>query len=237
MSVVFASEKTPDQNISVMSLNIYGWKTMPQKATDYAKLIQSENIDVLAIQEGAEDWEITTQFPTDYSRAVALHAALEEEEKECWQQHYQLFINQCAGIKFIKAERFDLTNGPKATRTGEYALLEKAGHQFLFVNIHWDHQSPDTQKKNAQETAALIRQLPAHPLILVGDFNSPCSGSIVSIASNQAKLNLMGDGGIDCIFTRTFEGSAKEIDASPSDHPAVVALLKVPLVKAPMVTE
>ena len=39
--------------VTVMSLNIYGWKTMPEHSDDYSQLIKRYSVDILGIQEGA----------------------------------------------------------------------------------------------------------------------------------------------------------------------------------------
>ncbi len=56
--------------LRVMSLNLYGWATMPGAAPDYAALIEAQSVDVLGIQEGNWDWEIEG-WPTDYSATAA----------------------------------------------------------------------------------------------------------------------------------------------------------------------
>ncbi len=194
---------------------------MPQHSQDYARLIQENNIDVVGIQEGVDDWELKTKWPTDYQRAEALQQAL----GKCWQHKFQIFINHCQGTKFISSGRFDLTDGPHATRTGEFAVLEKSGKQFFFVNVHWDHESRDTRIANAQETSELLQRNQSYPQILLGDFNAQCNGSEVNAVKHNAQLNLLHDAGIDCLFTKGFEGNAKKINAEPSDHPGIVAKL------------
>ncbi len=56
-------------NTSIMTLNIYGYATMPDQAPAYARLVSGHGIDVLAIQEGVDDWQIVLALPVDYSRA------------------------------------------------------------------------------------------------------------------------------------------------------------------------
>lgn len=218
--VLAAGEPT---RLTVMSLNIYGWATMPQQATDYADLINRLDIDILGIQEGVEDWKIKG-MPTDYSRAQALADAL----GSCWQHRYQVFVNHCRGVEFISNERFDLSDGPNAVRTGELVNFRKGAVEVVLVNVHWDHESPAARKASAVETAEVITRHQNTPLVVVGDFNSRCGGEEVGQMLRQASLTQVVDGGIDCVFSRGLEGSGRVIDAQPSDHPAVLASFIVP---------
>ncbi|MGE0324814.1 MAG: endonuclease/exonuclease/phosphatase family protein [Polyangiaceae bacterium] len=207
--------------LRVMSLNVYGYMTMPQAAPTYAALIEAQNVDVVGIQEGVQDWQLSTMFPTDYSRAEALGAAL----GGCYQREYQVFVNTCRGNTLDKHERFDLTDGPNATRTGEAATVTKGGKTFGFIDVHWDHQSDATKAANAVETAAATNAFGNIPVIVLGDFNAGCSSSYPSNMSSSASLDLIVNGGIDCIFSKSAPGSGMEVNASPSDHDAVVAEL------------
>jgi endonuclease/exonuclease/phosphatase family metal-dependent hydrolase len=204
-----------------MTLNIYGWKTMPQHSDDYAALINKHNIDVLGIQEGVEDWKLTTKYPTDYTRSSALQHSL----GECWKHQFQILINTCHGFNFVDSQRFDLSDGPNATRTGEWAMIEKQQSKFLLVNVHWDHQSQKTRQKNANETAVVIESKRGMPVILLGDFNTSCKSQVLQTLAKELGLTLTGDAGIDCIFTKHLDGKSTQIDAAPSDHPSLVAEL------------
>ena len=220
-SQMTASDPAASVTVRAMSLNVYGYKTMPQSAGDYADLIEENNIDIVGLQEGVNDWLIATSMPTDYSRSNALAAAL----GECWQQRYQLFINICSGFTFVSSDRFDLTDGPNATRTGEVAVVEKQGRAFAFIDIHWDHESSATKLANARETAAIVNDHSEKPVIVLGDFNTSCSGSEANSMADLAGLKLIVNGGIDCIFSRDALGAGSTVNASPSDHPAVIAEL------------
>ncbi|MGL1955735.1 MAG: endonuclease/exonuclease/phosphatase family protein [Colwellia sp.] len=207
--------------ITVMSLNIYGWKTMPEHSNDYAQLVNSKNVDILGIQEGVEDWQLKSKLPTNYERSKTLKKSL----GQCWQHKFQIFINHCQGNQFIESGRFDLSDGPNATRTGEFAVIEKSNQRYLLVNIHWDHESVVTRKANAEETAAQLNKIAQYPKILLGDFNSKCAGKEASIAQEKAKMTLLKNSGIDCLFVKGLSGKAKTIVAYPSDHPSIVATL------------
>jgi len=220
-----ANKITQADNIKVMTLNVYGWATMPQHAEKYAKLVQSRDVDILGIQEGSEDWLISTSFPTDYTRADALGEAL----GVCWQQRFQIFINVCKGNQFISNHRFDLTDGPNATRTGESAIIDKNGFTYRMMNIHWDHQDDATTLINANETANEVNLDIGIPTILVGDFNSSCNSTEVNTAIKNANMTLIGGARIDCIITKVFSGNAEVFDATPSDHPSVDATLTLKL--------
>ncbi len=212
--------------ITVMSLNIYGWKTMPKHSADYAKLINHHSVDILAIQEGVDDWQLKevdlkNKLPTNYQRAITLHKSL----GECWQHKFQIFINHCQGNRFIDSGRFDLTDGPNATRTGEFSLIEKASNRYYVVNIHWEHESELARIANAKETAAQLNKLHKYPRVLLGDFNSQCDGKEAHLVQSTTEVALMTSAGIDCLFVKGLRGQGKVINASPSDHPAIVARL------------
>ena len=213
--------------VTVMSLNIYGWKTMPEHSDDYAQLIKRHNVDILGIQEGVEDWQLkesdldSNQLPTNYQRAITLKDSL----GECWQHKFQIFINYCQGNRFIESGRFDLTDGPNATRTGEYAVIEKSNKRYLLVNVHWDHESIVTRIANAKETSAQLKKMKDYPKILLGDFNTTCVGKETSLLQQKTKMVLLKNAGIDCLFVEGITGKAKKVVADPSDHPAIVATL------------
>jgi hypothetical protein len=201
-----------------MSLNIYGHATMPGAAQDYAALIEAHDVDILGIQEGVHDWQIEV-WPTDYSRAEQLHAAL----GDCWRRQFQIFVNTCRGASLDNHERFDLTDGPNAVRTGEVALVTKSGTQVAFLNVHWDHESASARTASASETATEANLHPNIPTLVVGDFNGDCTGDDVSAVVTRGGLDLIVDGGIDCILARGITGSGTAFRAEPSDHPAVAA--------------
>jgi len=214
--------------VTVMSLNIYGWKTMPEHSDDYAKLAKKHSVDILGIQEGVEDWQlkgsdIDNERPTNYQRAVTLKKSL----GKCWQHKFQIFINHCQGNRFVESARFDLTDGPNATRTGEYAVIEKSNNRYLLVNVHWDHESVITRTANAEETSIQLNQMKKYPKILLGDFNSQCDSKEALIVHNKAKMTLLKSAGIDCLFVKGLTGKAMDIVAYPSDHPAIVATLNM----------
>ena len=228
-SLYFNPAMGQNNNIEVMSLNVYGWKTMPQYSEDYAKLVTKHDINILAIQEGVEDWQLTTGMPTDYSRAKALLSKL----GHCWQRSYQIFVNSCMGSRFIDSGRFDLTDGPNATRTGEYSLIEHNSSRFLVINVHFDHEQQQTRILNTKETLAQLDSYNGYPHIVLGDFNQRCD-AMNSLISTEQPLELVTNAGIDCIFINNFSGQlignlttqGKVVDASPSDHPAAIASLK-----------
>jgi len=214
---------TSTDAIIVMSLNVYGWKTMPEHSDDYAQLINRHHVDILGIQEGVEDWQLDTKLPTNYQRAITLRESL----GQCWQRKFQIFINHCQGNSFIESGRFDLTDGPNATRTGEYAVIENSNKRYFLVNVHWDHENEAIRVANAKETSIQLNKINLYPKILLGDFNSQCDGKEVSITESDSKMNLLNDAGIDCLFIKGLSGKAEKIQAYPSDHPAIVAKIRV----------
>jgi endonuclease/exonuclease/phosphatase family metal-dependent hydrolase len=216
-----------DEAVTVMSLNIYGWRTMPDHSDDYATLINRHNVDILGIQEGVEDWQLkgsdidSSKLPTNYQRSITLKKSL----GQCWQHKFQIYINFCQGNRFIESGRFDLTDGPNATRTGEYAVIEKSHKRYLFVNVHWDHESVVTRMANAKETSSQLNQIKKYPKILLGDFNNACDSNEALLLQKKSEMVLLKNAGIDCLFVKGLTGKAKEIVAYPSDHPSIVATL------------
>jgi len=224
--------------INVVTLNVYGYATMPGAADTYAEYIVGRNADVVGIQEGANDWKLPSGqlYPSDYSRSIAMLNSLNEKEplgSNCWQREYQIFINTCKGLSAIEAYRFDLTNGPQATRTGETMKISINGKRFAFVNIHWENSSADVRESNSQETTDQVNALRGdHQVVItVGDFNTGCT----SYQANNFKQHTSSVEGayaaIDCIFVTgsSFEqpvvGSFQ--GASPSDHPLVWANIRL----------
>jgi endonuclease/exonuclease/phosphatase family metal-dependent hydrolase len=216
--------------LRVMSLNVFGHATMPAAAPTYAALIEAADVDVIGIQEGVQDWQLDEAMPTDYSRAEALGAAL----GECYQREYQVFVNTCRGNRFVDHQRFDLTDGPNATRTGEVATVVKEGMAFAFVDVHWDHESEEANAANASETAAQVNRLGSMPIVVLGDFNASCHAGNPEAMRGAASLALIVDGGIDCIFSMHAPGAGMEVDAEPSDHDAVVAELTIARERMPV---
>ena len=208
--------------LRVMSLNVWGHMTMPQEAPAYATLIKGQNVDVVGLQEGAHDWLLDTAMPTDYSRAEALGAAL----GSCFERRYQVFVNVCRGNSIVGNDRFDLTDGPNATRTGEAVTVRKGGKTFGFIDVHWDHQDGSVNRANARETAARANAFGDIPVVVLGDFNTSCTGSNVGVMRTEASLRLDAKASIDCIFSRgTIWQKGYSMAGGPSDHPTVVAEL------------
>jgi beta-glucanase (GH16 family) len=222
----FANAALPIQNevsidvpFNVMSLNVYGYATMPVAADEYAAIVNAQEVDLLGIQEGVQDWMIQG-LPTDYTRAQQLQNAL----GNCWNRRYQIFINTCRGNSFDDNGRFDLSDGPNVARTGEWAQIKKENQSVQFINVHWDHQSANTRIANAQETEIQVNSTDMATVVL-GDFNTSCSSGEVQGLSQQTQLSTLVNAGIDCILVRGMTGEGKSINASPSDHPGVVASL------------
>ena len=78
-----------------------------------------------------------------------------------WVKSFMKLLNNiyCQDNRFIESGRFDLTDGPNATRTSEYAEIEKLNDRYLLVNVHWDHESVVTRMANAKETSIQLNQI------------------------------------------------------------------------------
>ncbi|MBY6212807.1 ADP-ribosylglycohydrolase family protein [Microbulbifer agarilyticus] len=216
------TSRNDTQPLTVLSLNVYGHATMPAAATRYAQLVTDHNVDLLAVQEGVDDWQIQG-LPTDYRRAEALASAL----GNCWVRRYQVFANRCRGLEFEHNERFDMTDGPNAVRTGELVVVRRGADRFGLIDVHWDHEGERVRHANSRETnaAATSPHLRGIPLLVVGDFNTACDSATTQALASGTDLSLLYGDGIDCGFARDVKGSGKSIDAAPSDHPGI--LLKV----------
>ena len=193
---------------------------MPEHSDDYAELINRHNVDVLGIQEGVEDWQlkhpdIKDKLPTNYQRAITLNKSL----GQCWRHKFQIFINRCQGNSLVESGRFDLTDGQNATRTGEYAVIEKNKRRYLLVNVHWDHESIETRTVNAAETSTQLNKISQYPKILLGDFNKHCDAKEVSIVQEKANMTLLINAGIDCLFVKGLTGKAKKNKRLPVRSP------------------
>eukprot|EP00122_Pirum_gemmata_P005358 Pgem_evm1s4878 len=140
-------------------------------------------------------------MPTDYSRAERIYNALNSIDNNCWEwkPYSSILVKTCSGLQYNSVSRFDLTDGPQATRTGEEAIITSNGRQFAFVNIHWDHQSWNVRNANAQETA---NQVNANglPTVTVGDFNTDCYGDQVGSLIRISDSTLVHSHYIDCIL-------------------------------------
>jgi len=217
-SCISNSKEQQPNTLNVMSLNVFGWKTMPQHASNYAALVDEHDVSVLVIQEGVEDWKIDTAMPTDYSRAIALEQSL----GLCWQRQWQIYVNRCQGVSFTNSHRFDLADGPNAVRTGELALIDTKFGGLTVINVHWDHESETAQEQSAKQVADKIAIYGAYPTLLAGDFNRKCT-SVQQLLTQHIPINLTADGGIDCVFSKGVSALGTVINAAPSDHPAVIA--------------
>lgn len=209
--------------IRAISLNIYAHVTMPSAADVYARYINELDVDVVGIQEGVNDWKIGPGLPTDYWAANSLGLAL----GPCWEQRYQIFINTCRGNNFVSHRRFDLTDGPNATRTGESAVIGKNATQYLFITVHWDHELSTARAASSLETAAEVNSFDL-PTIVVGDFNTACHSNDPVSMAELASLDLAHNAGIDCVFQKGWGSQIGDtFVASPSDHPGIwVELMK-----------
>ncbi len=213
--------------IKVMSLNIWGHKVMSWAGPNFANLIKDEAVDIVGIQEGVEDWNLTTDMPTNYSRVSSIMASL----GGCYENRYQIIINTCNGLQFNSNYRWDMTDGANATRTGETAIVSKNGFEFAFVNIHWEAFSSTVRDDNTAETAAEVNKH-SIPVVTVGDFNDG-SGVQVGNFINQSGSTLIHTVGLDYITAKGFSGTGYLIPNSPdnrgstnpSDHPSIAATL------------
>ncbi len=208
-------------DIKVVSLNVYGWATMPGASPQYAQHVFDQDADVVGLQEGVHDWKIGPGMPTNYGNADAMGAAL----GSCWEQRYQIYVNTCKGNQFVSSRRFDMTDGPNATRTGESAIISKNGVEYGMITVHWDHESHTTKMANGKETADEVNSYPSMPFVVVGDFNSGCTDAPAQQLASTAGMTMIVNSGIDCIWSKDFPGSGGTFNASPSDHPGASASL------------
>ncbi len=219
-----SSKGVASGTISVMTLNLWAHSVMPGAADAYATLINAQDVDIVGIQEGVRDWLIGPGWPTDYTPANQLFAKL----GACWEQEYQIFINTCKNNQFVDKKRFDLTDGPRATRTGESALISKDGFEYAFINVHWDHEDGNANFANSNETAIEVNTYGDTPVIVLGDFNPPgCQQTSTNNLADKASMSFITGTGIDCIYGKGFSGDGYTVGGqsaeNPSDHPTIIA--------------
>ncbi len=232
-NVVEASAKTEEtvnasEKIRAQSLNIYGWNAIDQqnKQGEFADIIIAGNIDVVGLQESADD-NFGAGLPPNYDRVTKIMSELSSKDPGCWENRYSILINTCRNNSFISNARVDMTDG-QYSRTGEHAVISKNGFEYAFITVHWDF-ADNVQKANAAETAAMANLHQDKPVILVGDFNTACRGGTVGIVLSTANMDLWGVangmGEIDCVIARGMTGTEEKVSVPPSDHDSVISEL------------
>ncbi len=208
--------------LTVLSYNIEGHAGHSPYAQ--AQAIIKSNAGVVGLQEGVNDWQIGPPgtWPWDYSRTDRIVNSL-NEQTGLWDNRYQMIIKTDV-CEFIDYGRFDLTDGPKAVRTGEWAILrlKATGKQFLFVNLHWDHQSANSANRN--ETIGWITDFNATrnlPVVITGDFNR----SVNSIGYEPYGFTISHSAWVDGILTKGMATQRYGSFEAPSDHNSVWAEL------------
>lgn len=208
--------------IKALSYNIEGWKN--HSPHTQAEAINATGAQVIGLQEGMQDWQIGSQgtMPTDYSRTDNIVASLNQQGGQ-WTNRYQIIIN-AGSCEFVDSGRFDMTDGPNAVRTGEWAIIrEKSrGDRFLMVNLHWDHQGAnDTNRAETMEWISTFEKGKNLPVVIVGDFNRDAGETGLESAGFQ----LAKHGGIDGILTRGMKSVGSGSITAPSDHTPIFAAL------------
>ena len=140
-------------------------------------MLQDKHPDIFGVQE-AYDFQI--DYITENLPEYASIGVGREDGKKSG-EHMPIFYNT-ASIKMLKWDTFWLSETPEqpslgwdaaCRRTATWALLEKEGHRFYYVNTHLDHVGKEAQKNGLALIVDRIADInpEGYPMVLTGDFN------------------------------------------------------------------
>lgn len=141
------------------------------------EMLKDKHPDIFGVQE-AFDFQIsyiTDNLPEYESIGVG------REDGKNSGEHMSIFYNTEV-IEMIEWGTFWLSETPEqpslgwdaaCRRTATWALLEKAGHRFYYVNTHLDHIGKEAQKNGLALIVDRIDDInpEGYPMVLTGDFN------------------------------------------------------------------
>ena len=175
--------KAETTRLSVISYNIRqgvaddGDNSWEKRRPATLDMLEDKRPDIFGVQE-AFDFQIeyiTSNLPEYKSIGVGRDNGKDEGE------HMSIFYNTEV-IKLIEWGTFWLSETPEqpsmgwdaaCRRTATWALIEKAGHRFYYVNTHLDHVGKEAQKNGLALIVDRIDDInpDGFPMILTGDFN------------------------------------------------------------------
>ena len=150
------------------------WEYRKTATTD---MLQDKHPDIFGVQE-AYDFQIdyiTGSLPEYESIGVG-----RDDGKQAG-EHMSIFYNT-ESVKMIEWGTFWLSETPETPsmgwdaacrRTATWALLEKEGRKFYYVNTHLDHVGKEAQKNGLALIVDRIADInpEGFPMVLTGDFN------------------------------------------------------------------
>lgn len=142
-----------------------------------AAMLKDRHPDIFGVQE-AYDFQIdyiTGNLPEYESIGVGRDDGRQSGE------HMSIFYNT-ASVKMLEWGTFWLSETPEVPsmgwdaacrRTATWALLEKEGKKFYYVNTHLDHVGKEAQKNGLALIVDRIAEInpEGYPMVLTGDFN------------------------------------------------------------------
>ena len=140
-------------------------------------MLQDKRPDIFGVQE-AFDFQL--QYITDSLPQYGSVGVGREDGKQAG-EHMSIFYNT-ERVTLIEWGTFWLSETPEVPsmgwdaacpRTATWALLEKGGHRFYYVNTHLDHVGKEAQKNGLALIVDRIADInpDGFPMVLTGDFN------------------------------------------------------------------
>lgn len=140
-------------------------------------MLQDKRPDIFGVQE-AFDFQI--EYITDSLQQYGSVGVGREDGKQAG-EHMSIFYNT-ETVTLIEWGTFWLSKTPEVPsmgwdaacpRTATWALLEKGGHRFYYVNTHLDHVGKEAQKNGLALIVDRIADInpDGFPMVLTGDFN------------------------------------------------------------------
>ena len=140
-------------------------------------MLQDKRPDIFGVQE-AFDFQL--QYITDSLPQYGSVGIGREDGKHAG-EHMSIFYNT-ERVTLIEWGTFWLSETPEVPsmgwdaacpRTATWALLEKGGHRFYYVNTHLDHVGKEAQKNGLALIVDRIADInpDGFPMVLTGDFN------------------------------------------------------------------
>lgn len=184
---------SPEKNseLDVISYNIRlgvaddGPNSWEYRRTATIAMLEDKSPDIFGVQEayGFQISYITENLPYYKNIGVGREDGRDEGE------HMSIFYDS-RNVKLDKWGTFWLSETPETPsmgwdaacfRTATWALMEKAGHRFYYVNTHLDHVGKEAQEKGLALIVDRIGDInpEGYPMVLTGDFNVTPDDSVL----------------------------------------------------------
>ncbi len=169
--------------LSVISYNIRmgvaddGENSWEHRRPATIEMLRDKHPDIFGVQE-AFDFQI--EYITDNLPEYKSIGVGRDDGKDAG-EHMDIFYDS-ETVKLIEWGTFWLSETPgepsmgwdaACPRTATWALMEKAGRRFYYVNTHLDHVGKEAQKNGLALIVDRIADInpEAYPMVLTGDFN------------------------------------------------------------------